>query len=144
MAGRAAREAGARRRDVVDHALRRRADLADLRAGRTSRLDACDASPYLQRAAERLGTRTDRACPVCGKGPLSDVLWVYGAAVGDADGTARTPGQVEELARTHPDMAVYEIEVCPGCGWNALLRSWRTGTPGTAPARRSRRTAADP
>lgn len=128
----------------MDHALRRRAVLAELRAGRTSRLDVCDASPYLQRAAERLGVRTGRPCPVCGQQPLWQVLWVYGDAVGDASGTARTSGQVELLASTHPDMAVYEIEVCLGCGWNHLVQTWRTGTPGTSPARRSRRTAADP
>ena len=60
-------------------------------------------------------------------------------AVGDADGTARTEGQVAALAEARPDFAVYEIEVCQACGWNHLVRSWRTGTPGTAPARRTRR-----
>jgi hypothetical protein len=33
----------------------------------------------------------------------------------------------------------YEVEVCRRCGWNHLVRSWRTGTPGTAPARRPRK-----
>lgn len=134
---------GVARREVVDHALQRRAALVDLRTGRVSRWEACDASPYLVRAAERLGVAVDRPCPVC-RSTLREVLWVYGAAVGDADGTARTPGQVEALARAHPDLAVYEVEVCPSCGWNCLLRTWRTGTPGTPAARRSRRTAADP
>lgn len=132
------------RRDVVDHALRRRAVLADLRAGRADRLDACDASPYLLRAAERLGVRTDRPCPVCARQPLWEVLWVYGEAVGDVDGSARTTEQVTALAKERPDFAVYRVEVCQGCGWNHLVQTWRTGTPGTPPARRSRRTAADP
>jgi hypothetical protein len=124
---------------VVDHALQRRAVLSDLFAGRVSAREVCDASPYLQRAAERLGVRTGRPCPVCRRGPLDEVLWVYGDAIGDADGTARTAGQVAELARDRPDFAVYEVEVCQDCGWNHLVRTWRTGTPGTAPARRSRR-----
>lgn len=128
-------------RDVVDHALQRRAVLADLRAGRVSPLDVCDASPYLQRAAQRLGVTTDRPCPVCRRAPLDEVLWVYGAAVGDADGTARTAAQVAALALERPDFAVYQVEVCQGCGWNALVRTWRMGTPGTAPARRRRREA---
>jgi hypothetical protein len=128
-----------RRRDVVDHALQRRAVLSDLYAGRVGALEVCDASPYLQRAAQRLGVTTDRTCPVCRKLPLDQVLWVYGEAIGDADGTARTEGQVSALASAHPDFAVYEVEVCQGCGWNHLVRTWRAGTPGTQPARRSRR-----
>jgi hypothetical protein len=128
-----------RKRDVVDHALQRRRVLADVYAGRVSALDVCDASPYLQRAADRLGIRTDRACPVCRKHPLDQVLWVYGDALGDADGTARTEGQVVALAQERPDFTVYEIEVCQGCAWNHLVRTWRAGTPGTAAARRTRR-----
>lgn len=127
------------RRDLVDHALRRRAAIQDLRAGRVSALDVCDASPYLQKAAERLGVRTDRICPACRKRPLDEVLWVYGDAIGDADGTARTPGQVEAMALERPDFAVYRVEVCQGCAWNHLVQTWRTGTPGTSPARRTRR-----
>ena len=38
------------------------------------------------------------------------------------------------LADQFPDFAVYEVEVCQGCGWNHLVRSYRTGTPGAAPA----------
>lgn len=129
---------------MVDHALNRRAALADLAAGRISRLDACDASPYLQRAAQTLGTSTGRPCPVCRREPLREVLWVYGAALGDADGSARTSEQVVVLAGERPDFAVYEIEVCLACAWNHLVRTWRAGTPGTAPARRSRRSVADP
>lgn len=139
-----ARRAAPGRRAVVDHALQRRASLADLRAGRIDRLDACDASPYLQRAAERLGLRTERPCPVCSRQPLWEVLWVYGEAVGDVDGSARTAAQVAALARERPDFAVYRVEVCRGCDWNHLVETWRTGTPGTPPARRSRTTAADP
>ena len=127
------------RRDVVDHALERRALLQDLYAGRVSAMEVCDASPYLQRAAQRLGETTTRTCPVCRKLPLDEVLWVYGAAIGDADGTARTAGQVAALAKERPDFAVYQVEVCQGCAWNHLVVSWRTGTPGTPAARRTRR-----
>lgn len=128
-----------RKRNVVDHALERRAVLADLRAGRASAFDVCDASPYLQSAAKRLGTTTDRTCPVCRRLPLDEVHWVYGAAIGDADGTARTLSQVTQLARERPDFAVYQVEVCHGCSWNHLVTTWRTGTPGTEPARKTRR-----
>jgi hypothetical protein len=127
------------RRDVVDHALSRRAVLRDVLAGRVSPGEVQDASPYLKSAAKRLGVETERACPVCRKGRLHEVLWVYGDAIGDADGTSRTLAEVERLAAERPDFAVYEVEVCTGCDWNHLVRTWRTGTPGTPAARRTRR-----
>ena len=132
------REPGPRRRDVVDHSLARRALLHQLRSGRVSAAEACDASPYLQRAAREWGARTGRTCPVCGRQPLWEIAWVYGDALGDGSGTARSARGVELLARSRPDFAVYEVEVCLSCDWNHLVRTYRTGTPGTAPARRSR------
>lgn len=134
-----------RKRDVVDHALARRALLREVFGGgmfsTTSPSDVCDASAYLVRAAEELGTATDRACPICRREPLREVSWVYGDALGSQSGSARTPAQVAALAQRRPDFAVYEVEVCSGCLWNHLVRSWRTGTPGTAAARRAPRSA---
>lgn len=126
------------RNDLVEHALARRAVLADLYAGRTSTTDVCDASPYLGRAAKAYGVRTDRRCPVCRREPLWEVPWVYGDALGDASGSSRSLAQVRALAARHPEFVVYEVEVCQECGWNHLVRSWRTGTPGLPPARRAR------
>lgn len=134
-----------RKRDVVDHALARRALLREVFGGglfaTTSPSDVCDASPYLVRAAQELGTVTGRRCPVCRRQPLREVTWVFGDALGSQSGTARTPAQLAALAARRPDFAVYEVEVCGGCRWNHLVRSWRTGTPGTSVARRAPRSA---
>jgi hypothetical protein len=127
--------------DEVDHALNRRALLRGLATGRASTTDACDASPFLQRAAREWGLRTERPCPVCRRERLWEIAWVYGDALGDASGTARSARGVALLARARPELAVYELEVCQGCGWNHLLRTYRTGTPGTSPASRSRERA---
>jgi hypothetical protein len=84
---------------------------------------------------------TTRTCPVCRGERLWEVAWVYGDALGSASGTARNLRQVERLADEHPDFAVHEVEVCLRCGWNHLVRSFRTGTPGTpgtTPPRRRR------
>jgi hypothetical protein len=120
----------AERRDVVDHALARRALLRSVFGGglltTTSPADVCDASPYLVRAAQELGVPSDRPCPVCRR-PLRDVAWVFGDALGPMSGTARTPRQLAALAAMRPEFAVYEVEVCGACRWNHLLRSWRTG-----------------
>ena len=119
----------------------RRAVLQALRTGRTSTTEVCDASPFLQRAAKEWGMRTARPCPVCRREPLWEIAWVYGDALGDGSGTARSARGVLLLARSRPDFAVYEVEVCLGCGWNHLLRTYRTGTPGTPAATRSRERA---
>lgn len=129
----------------MDHALARRAVLAGLFGGglftTTSSYDVCDASPFLKSAAEAYGVQTDRTCPVCRRQPLWEVSWVYGDAIGDYSGSARSARQLEVLAGSFPDFAVHEVEVCRGCDWNHLVRSYRTGTPGTEPARRRRRGA---
>jgi hypothetical protein len=134
-----------RKRDVVDHALARRALLRSLFGGglfaTTSSYDVCDAGPFLKRAAEAYGVHTERTCPICRRDRLWEVAWVYGDAIGDYAGTARSQAQLEQLAATFPDVAVYEVEVCQRCGWNHLVRSYRTGTPGTAPGKRTRRPA---
>ena len=66
---------------------------------------------------------------------------MYGDAIGDLSGTARSAAQLARLDAERPDFAVHEVEVCRSCGWNHLLRSYRAGTPGTPAARRSRREA---
>jgi hypothetical protein len=144
MADRAAapRSAGLVRRDLVDHALARRALLQQLFGGglwtTVSLDDVCDASPYLVRAATAYGEQTSRTCPLCRRARLHEVTWVYGESIGPASGSARTPAQLARLAAERPDFSVHEVEVCTRCRWNHLLRSWRAGTPGTPKARRHR------
>jgi hypothetical protein len=136
-----------RKRDVVDHALARRALLASLHGGglfaTTSTDDICDAGHFLKSAAQAYGVHTARPCPVCRSERLWEVAWVYGESLGGLSGTARNLRQVERLAQAHADFAVHEVEVCRGCGWNHLVRSFRTGTgappgPDTPPRRRRR------
>ena len=95
---RRARSVAGVRRDVVDHALARRALLRSLYGGglftTTSSYDVCDAGVFLVRAAEAYGVLTDRTCPICRKRPLREVAWVYGDAIGDYSGSARNTAQL--------------------------------------------------
>ena len=135
-------------RDVVDHALARRALLTALAGGglfaTTTEADVCDASPYLVRAAEELGVDAGRPCPLC-RHPLREVSWVFGASLGPMSGSARTPRQLAALAVKRPEFAVYDVEVCARCRWNHLLRTWRAGRrdapPAPQPRARGRRAA---
>lgn len=130
-----------RPRDVVDYALQRRARLEHLRCGRASRLDACDAHPYLKMAARHHGEHVARRCPVCGSRGLRSVHYVYGDNLGHVSGQAKTRAELARMARLRT-FTVYAVEVCLDCSWNHLLRSFRLGVDDTT-TRRSTSAAAD-
>jgi hypothetical protein len=115
-------------RSAVDYGLARRAALVDLAAGRSSRLEACDADPYLLRAARYHGENLAYPCPVCRHRRLRSVHYAFGDALKDASGRARRARQLESLARNYPDVTVYVVEVCLDCAWNHLLRTFVIGT----------------
>lgn len=115
-------------RDVVDHALQRRAALAALAAGRTTPWELCDAHPHLVTAAVHHGVPTDRSCPICKRTGLTDVHFVYGEALKHVAGQAKSPAEVRRLAAGNGHAPrrfdVYVVEVCTACRWNHLLRSF--------------------
>jgi len=133
-----------RPRSIIDYGLARRAVLADLRAGRINRREACDAQPYLRRAARFHGEPGKRRCPVCPvTDPLVNVTWIYGDELRDASGRAWATNELPALAQRFGELNVYVVEVCASCGWNHLVTSFVIGT-GLPPARRARsRRAAD-
>lgn len=117
------------RKRVIDYSLRRRAVLAGLEAGTVLLEDVCDADRYLLRAAEFHGEPGSDPCPVCRKDNLVVVRWVYGEALGDAAGSARSEAQIAELAWEHDEFTVHVVEVCRSCRWNHLDESFDVGWP---------------
>lgn len=117
-------------RGLVDYALQRRALLAEVRSGRTGVTEVCDASPYLVRAAKFHGVPTEVPCPVCRKEPLTHVYWVYGDEIKHVAGSARAPGELEKMAASFGEFAVYQVEVCRTCSWNHLVASFVLGSNG--------------
>lgn len=128
-------------RQTVDYALRRRGVLRDLRAGRTTIAQVCDADRYLVSAARFHGTPTDETCPVCRDAQLTRVSWVYGDKLGDVSGSARSEADIAELAGRAREFSVHIVEVCLHCRWNHLVQSYVAGLP-PAPPRRRRKVAA--
>jgi uncharacterized protein DUF5318 len=122
---------------VVDYALRRRALLAEVYAGRVGVAEVCDATPYLLRAAKFHGEPSVVTCPVCRKEPLTLVSWVYGDELKHAAGSARTTEELNRMATLFDGFSVYVVEVCRTCSWNHLVLSYVLGTRGVG----SRRTA---
>lgn len=114
----------------VDYGLRRRALLADVRAGRRSLAEACDAHPYLLLAARHYGEDAHQPCPVCAHHDLKHVHYVFGEALGKTAGQAKSWAELERLHELLSEFGVYVVEVCPDCGWNHLIRSFALGQPG--------------
>lgn len=118
---------------VVDYGLARRATLAELSTGALTVADACDAHPYLLRAAKYHGEPTDRPCPVCRKERLTHVTYVYGDELGRYAGRVKATDELQEMAREFGEFRVYVVEVCQGCSWNYLTLSYVLGHGETAP-----------
>jgi hypothetical protein len=114
-------------RDVIDYALKRRALLTDLRAGRASLAEACDAHPYLKLAARHYGEDAGAPCPVCSGRGLRRVHYVYGDALGSVAGQAKHVRELEAMQDRYVRFSVYVVEVCRDCGWNHLLRTFVLG-----------------
>lgn len=116
-----------RPRLVVDYALAKRAALAELRSGSLTRDDACDAHPYLLRAAKYHGEPAGERCPVCGHEPLTHVTYVYGDELGRYAGRVKATAELAELEREYGEFRVYVVEVCQSCAWNHLAMSYVLG-----------------
>jgi hypothetical protein len=115
-------------RSVVDYGLARRATLTSLLGpGSTTPQDACDAHPYLLRAARFHGEPTGRDCPVCRRERLVDVSYVYGEQLGRYEGRVKRRAELAEMAHEHGEFRVYVVEVCAGCRWNHLVQSFVLG-----------------
>ncbi len=79
------------RRDNIDYSLDRRATLLALFRGAASAMDACDADPYLKRAAKHHGESTTRPCPVCKKSELRELRYAFGDQLGQYSGRIKFP-----------------------------------------------------
>jgi hypothetical protein len=119
---------------IVDYGLHRRAQLEGLRTGRVSLVEACDAHPHLRLAAQHYGEPAPTACPVCGKDELRLVHFVYGDALGTASGQAKSAAELRRMHTTIREFVVYVVEICPGCKWNHLNRSFVLGHGGLSSA----------
>ena len=114
-------------RQVVDYALRRRAVLLEVYAGRVGTYEVCDASPYLISAAKFHGEPTEDRCPVCRRENLTNVHYIYGDELRHSAGQARRKSELPVLAMTFGEFQVYVVEVCRACGWNHLVEQYLLG-----------------
>lgn len=111
----------------VEYTLRRQSLLRAVRAGLKSTDEACDASPYLISASRFHGEQSTSRCPICRRQFLWLVHYIFGDELRGAAGQARNRAELTMLAQQYRRFDVYLVEVCRGCGWNHLVRSFELG-----------------
>lgn len=119
----------------IDYRLARNAVLKELKRGRLSRGDVCDAHPELLRAAGSIGQETGEACPVCAARNLVHVSYAFGSRLPPCGQTFAAPAELSKLIRRAGEVACYVVEVCPACSWHHLSRTYAAGPRRPAPTR---------
>jgi hypothetical protein len=109
---------------AVDYRLQRMRLIADVEAGMVARSEVCDAHPELLRVARNVAPPTSDDCPICDKPGLRMVCYVFGPRLGGGGKCVTSLEERQRLARRRGDFACYDVEICPDCGWNHLLRRY--------------------
>ena len=128
------------RRGFIDYSLDKRATLLALFRGV---VDACDADPYLMRAAKYHGEKTERKCPVCKKDGLVELRYTFGDQLGQFSGRIKNGAELAEMEKEFGEFSVYVVEVCRECSWNHLCSTYLLGDGRERTAPRRQRTLED-
>ncbi len=107
----------------VDYRLARQRTLAAFRSGEATRSEVCDAQSELLRNARECGHPTGERCPICDDADVVECTYVFGPRLPAAGRCIVTAADYERIQRRRGQFTEYEVEVCPSCGWNHLLRS---------------------
>ncbi|MGI9600275.1 MAG: DUF5318 family protein [Acidimicrobiales bacterium] len=107
----------------IDYRLERQRILSEWRAGELSAHQICDAQAELRRNAAHCGVDTDEPCPVCEDHSLRHVTYVFGPRLPAHGRCITSDGEMARIRRRKGVFTGYVVEVCPGCGWNHLVRS---------------------
>ncbi|HVX19067.1 MAG TPA: DUF5318 family protein [Acidimicrobiales bacterium] len=108
----------------IDYRLTRQALVSEFRKGRIAQHEVCDAHPELRRVAAEYGAPTSQTCPICEEQPLVLVTFVFGPRL-PAHGRCLTMrGELAKITRGGGTYGCYVVEVCTGCWWNHLARSF--------------------
>jgi hypothetical protein len=102
-------------RAYIDYTLDKRATLMGLFRGV---VDACDADPYLMRAAKYHGEK---------KLELVELRYTFGDQLGQFSGRIKSPQELASMEREYGEFSVYVVEVCRGCSWNHLCSTFILG-----------------
>jgi hypothetical protein len=107
----------------IDYRLARERTIMAYKSGEATRSEVCDAQTELMRNAKECGKPTDVRCPICHEHNLVEVLYIFGPRLPAAGRCIVTDGDLERIRRRKGDFTAYDVEVCPNCKWNHLLRT---------------------
>jgi hypothetical protein len=128
------------KRGFIDYSLDKRATLLALFRGV---VDACDADPYLIRAAKYHGEKAGRNCPVCKKDSLVELRYTFGDQLGQFSGRIKNGDELLEMENEFGEFAVYVVEVGRDGSWNHLCSTYLLGDGRERKAPRKQRTLED-
>ena len=111
-------------RGFIDYSLDKRATLLALFRGV---VDACDADPYLMRAAKFHGEKAGRKRKKKKKDSLVELRYTFGDQLGQFSGRIKSPAELIEMEKEFGEFAVYIVEVCRDCSWNHLCSTYLLG-----------------
>ena len=114
-------------RSTIDYSLSKRRTLIALFQGAASAMDACDADPYLRRAAKYHGLLTNRACPVCKKFKIVELRYAFGDQLGQYSGRIKNETELAQMQSEFGEFRVYVVEICSSFPWNHLVSSFILG-----------------
>lgn len=92
-------------------------------SGEATRSEVCDAQSELLRNARECGTPMGIECPICRESDVVMVNYVFGPRLPAAGRCLVTEADYERIRKRQGSFTLYDVEVCPGCGWNHLLRT---------------------
>lgn len=123
----------------IDYRLARHSLISEFKKGRIARHEVCDAHPELVRAARECGDDTSITCPVCEEVNVRLVTYVFGPRLPAFGRCITTRKELQAIAKRSGEFTAYVVEVCPGCSWNHLARSFLlTPARRTTPTSRAR------
>ncbi len=107
---------------AIDYRLSRKQVIDAYRAGELALHEVCDAQPELRRAAANASRPSTTECPICEDCPVVVVQYVFGPRLPSHGRCITLASELRDLNRRRGEFTCYDVEVCPACAWNHLLR----------------------
>lgn len=107
----------------IDYRLARERTVRAYMSGEATRSEVCDAQSELMRNANACGSSLDQVCPICHDSDVVQVTYVFGPRLPAAGRCLVTDADLQRIRRSEGEFIAYDVEVCPKCRWNHLLRT---------------------
>lgn len=107
----------------IDYRLARDRVIRAYLTGEATQAEVCDAQSELMRNARECGTALEETCPICADSHVVQVTYIFGPRLPAGGRCMVTEADVERIRRRKGTFTAYDVEVCPSCRWNHLLRT---------------------